>query len=67
LELRDKYGNTPLWTAVFNSRPSLSVVKLFLDRGAKVDNLNNAGRTPGQMIETIYGDTFYKQIKELKD
>jgi len=65
LELRDNYGNTPLWTAVMNSRQSLSVVKLFLDKGANTDNVNNAGRTPGQMIKTIYGDSFDKEIKEL--
>lgn len=64
LELRDSYGNTPLWTAVMNSRQSLSVVKLLLDSGASTDNVNNAGRTPGQMIKTIYGDSFEKEIKE---
>ena len=65
LELRDNYGNTPLWTAVMNSRQSLSLVKLFLDNSANVDNVNNAGRTPGQMIKTIYGDSFEKEIKEV--
>jgi len=64
LELRDNYGNTPLWTAVMNSRQSLSLVKLFLDNSANVDNVNNAGRTPGQMIKNIYGDSFEKEIKE---
>lgn len=63
LELRDRYGNTPLWTAVMNSRQSLSIVKLFLDNSANVDNVNEAGRTPGQMIKTIYGDSFEKEIK----
>jgi ankyrin repeat protein len=65
LELHDNYGNTPLWTAVMNSRKDLCVVKLFLDKGANVDSINNAGRTPGQMIKTIYGDTFEKAINEL--
>ena len=65
LELRDNYGNTPLWTAVMNSRQSLSVVKLLLDKGANVENVNNAGRTPGQMTMTIYGDSFEKEVKEL--
>lgn len=64
LELRDSYGNTPLWTAVMNSRQSLGIVKLLLDRGASTDTVNNAGRTPGQMIKTIYGDSFEKEIKE---
>jgi hypothetical protein len=48
-----------------NSRQSLSLVKLFLDNSANVDNVNNAGRTPGQMIKTIYGDSFEKEIKEV--
>jgi ankyrin repeat protein len=66
LELRDIYGNTPLWTAVFNGRDNLGVVKMFLDKGAKLDNVNEAGRTPRQMIEVIYGDSFEEKIKEIK-
>lgn len=63
LELRDKYGNTPLWTAVMNSRQELSIVKLLLDKGANLHNINGAGRTPKQMIDAIYGDTFNDIIK----
>jgi uncharacterized protein len=66
LELRDVYGNTPLWTAVLNGRDNLGVVKMYLDKGAKLDNVNEAGRTPGQMIEVMYGDSFDKKIEEIK-
>ena len=63
LELRDKYGNTPLWTALMNSRQYLSIVKLLLDKGANLHNINGVGRTPKQMIDAIYGDTFNDIIK----
>jgi ankyrin repeat protein len=66
LELRDVYGNTPLWTAVLNGRDNLGVVKMYLDKGAKLDNVNEAGRTPGQMIEVMYGDSFDKKLEEIK-
>jgi ankyrin repeat protein len=65
LELRDKYGNTPLWTAVMNSKQDLSIIKLFLDKGANLQNINNAGKTPMQMINAIYGDTFNDIIKDI--
>jgi uncharacterized protein len=44
-ELRDIYGNTPLWTASFSARGDLSVVKLLVQHGASFENKNNAGKT----------------------
>ena len=66
LELRDKYGNTPLWTAVMNSRQELSIIKLLLDKGANLHNINGVGRTPKQMIDAIYGDTFNDIIEDIE-
>ncbi len=43
LEVRDKYGSTPLLYAA--GYGETAVVKLFLDRGAKVDETNSNGRT----------------------
>lgn len=49
LNIVDKYGNEPLWTAVFNVRKDLtglSLVELFLKHGANKNHKNNAGRSP---------------------
>ena len=44
-EVRDRYGNTPLWTASFNARGDLAVVRLLTKHGASFDNRNHAGKT----------------------
>ncbi|MCK6649162.1 MAG: ankyrin repeat domain-containing protein [Bacteroidia bacterium] len=46
LEIADNYGNTPLWTAVFNARGNYELVRLFLKNGANSLHKNNAGRSP---------------------
>jgi len=58
LELRDNHGNTPLWTAVFNARKDYELVKLYLKSRANLDNVNNFGRTPRQMAETMFSADF---------
>ena len=44
-ELRDVYGNTPLWTATFNARGDLALVRLLVNHGASFDNTNSAGKS----------------------
>jgi ankyrin repeat protein len=55
LELADIYGNTPLWTAVFNSRGDNQLVELYVQNGANLDHINKHQRTPRQMAETFGG------------
>lgn len=55
-ELRDVYGNTPLWTAAFNARGDLSVVKVLVQHGASFDNRNNAGKTVRDMATIFFPD-----------
>ena len=55
-ELRDAYGNTPLWTASFNARGELSVVELLVKHGASFDNVNNAGKSIREMAIVFYPD-----------
>jgi uncharacterized protein len=66
LELRDIHGNTPIWTAIINGREDLGVAKLLIDKGANLENLNNAGTTPREAIKIIYGNTFDKEIKRIE-
>ena len=59
-ELRDAYGNTPLWTASFNAHGDLSVVELLVKHGASFDNVNNAGKSIREMASIFYPDEFAK-------
>lgn len=46
IDVLDKYGNSPLWTATFNARGNYEIVKIFLTYGAKPLAKNNSGRSP---------------------
>ena len=50
----DIYRNTPLWTAVFNAKGNLGIVKQLLKYKADPDIVNKAGRTPRLMFQTFY-------------
>jgi uncharacterized protein len=66
LELRDIYGNTPVWTAIINGREDLGVAKLLIDKGANLENLNKAGKTPKEAIKVMYGNSFAREIANTK-
>lgn len=53
LDIPDKYGNTPLWTAIFNSKDDIQLVRLFIAHGANPDHLNAARKTPRQLARTF--------------
>ncbi|RKT01032.1 ankyrin repeat domain-containing protein [Chryseobacterium defluvii] len=44
-DIRDQYGNNPMWVAVFNSRGSYDVVKLLMEHKADAKSKNNSGRS----------------------
>jgi uncharacterized protein len=62
-ELRDSFGNTPLWTATFNARGDYSIVELLFRHGASFENRNNAGRTVRDMAMIF----FPKKLAELEE
>lgn len=47
------HGNTPLWTAVFNSRGSGDIIHLLRQHGANPWLQNRAGKTPVDLARTI--------------
>lgn len=53
-ELRDLYGNTPLWTAAYNPKGDFGVLQLLLAHGASLDNTNNAGKTCRDMAMAYF-------------
>ena len=67
LEVKDKYGNTPLSNAVFSYKivPDGKLIKLLVDAGADVNSENNYGVSPLGLAKTI-GDFPYLDILEKK-
>ena len=55
VELSDNHGNTPIWTAIFNSQGDYSLVKLLISKGANLDMENKHNMTPRQLAEQIAG------------
>jgi len=49
----DAFGNTPLWTAVFNSRGRGDLIELLRTRGADPLHVSHAGRTPVSLARLI--------------
>lgn len=54
IDLRDVYGNNALWTAVMIPKNNLVLAEVILEAGANPDNINKAGRSPRQMVQTIH-------------
>ena len=62
LNISDKYGNQPLWTAVFNakSKNSYDMVKLFLRYTTDINHKNNNGRSPLDFAHQINDEELIK-------
>ena len=46
VDLKDTYGNTPLWRAAFDSKGAYDFVHLLVAHKADPNSKNNAGRSP---------------------
>lgn len=53
LEPQDKFGNTPLWRAVMNSKGRGEVIQLLRERGADPSLENGSGVSPVSLARTI--------------
>ena len=53
LEVKDTYGNTPLWRATFSSNGKGDMIKLLLANGADANNENSSGINPLKLANTI--------------
>ena len=52
-ELKDSFGNTPLFRAVYCSRGDGEIITLLLKHGANPDSENEYGVTPRSLASTI--------------
>ncbi len=46
IDLKDKFGNSALWTAIFNAKGEYNFVELLLENKADLKSTNSAGKTP---------------------
>lgn len=53
IDEKDNFGNTALWTAVFNAKGKYELVDLLLQHGADPESRNQAGNTPLNFAKTI--------------
>ena len=60
---KNDFGNTPLWTAVFNANGNYELVELLLKHGANPNSVNNADNTPLKFAETIQDEELIKKLK----
>jgi ankyrin repeat protein len=63
VDLKDSFGNTALFRAVFCSRGKGDIIKLLLDAGSDPDLKNNHGVSPRKLANTI-GNFNVKQFFE---
>ncbi|KLT66436.1 hypothetical protein AB669_09295 [Pedobacter sp. BMA] len=46
IEVKDKFGNSPLWTAIFSAKGEYGFIKLLLENNADLRSINAARKTP---------------------
>ena len=64
IEKKNIYGNTPLWTAVFNSKGKYEMVDLLLSYNANPNSINNADNTPLKFATTIDDKILINKLTE---
>lgn len=53
VKIKDNYGNTALFKAVYFSQGRIEIIKMLLEEGANPDEENDFGMTPKKLAENI--------------
>jgi ankyrin repeat protein len=53
VDAQNRFGNTPLWVALFNSRGRPEVIKLLRDAGADTALKNHSGNSPADLARMV--------------
>jgi ankyrin repeat protein len=51
LELADRHGNTPVWTALFNAKADFQLANLYIQHGCNLDHVNLYQKTPRELLD----------------
>lgn len=63
---RDKFGNTPMWTAVFNCKgKNYAIVELFIRYNPDVMTKNKAGRSPLDFAIQVGNERLIELLKQI--
>lgn len=65
INIFDKYGNNPLWTAVFNARGNYEIIKIFLKYGADPLSRNGSGKSPLDFAMQINDNELINLLQEM--
>lgn len=65
IEEKDDYGNTALWTAVFNARGNYVLVDLLLQHNANPKATNNSNNSPIQFAEKINDEILISKLQAI--
>ena len=63
LNIEDKYGNQPLWTAVFNAKGDYEIVKLLMNFKPDVNHKNLHGKSPLDFAQQINDQALVNILK----
>jgi uncharacterized protein len=63
VDLKDHYGNTPLWQATFDARGDYELVRLLVAEGASPISKNKSNRSPLDFAEQIGDETLVAELK----
>lgn len=53
VNIKDAHGNSPLWTAVLNSKETYDIVNLLVRHGGNPYSVNNVGKSPFDFAKQI--------------
>jgi ankyrin repeat protein len=53
VNIKDNYGNTALFKAVFFSNGKTEIIKMLIDSGSNPEDKNDAGMTPRRLAENM--------------
>ena len=65
IDIKDNYGNRPLWRATFECKGKCyDLVQLLVSNGADVNSTNNADKSPVMFAETVGDERLISILKQ---
>jgi ankyrin repeat protein len=63
LNIEDKHGNQPLWTATFNAKGNYEMIKQFMNFAPDVNHKNKHGKSPLDFAQQINDESLVNLLK----